>query len=209
MSGAAEIDAAEIGGLRQEITSRIGLMNAIVALELAALGTGLSVLRESTHVLAGLAIISSFLWLLWMDQSLSTFKIAAYLAIELGPRLEEGAGRPTLRWELFLRQVEAGGTASVGALYRHAPPPGACGISRTIRADWYVTLLFGGTSPVMVLLYVLDSLRHHTATAALTVFCAAAALIWLVAISRFRDFVQNSKAIDAAIRNAAPARSTR
>lgn len=70
------LGAAELHELRHEITTHFTLSNALVAVELAACGTGISVLNRSAFFLAGLALISSFLWVLWIDHSLQTHKIA-------------------------------------------------------------------------------------------------------------------------------------
>jgi hypothetical protein len=192
------IDAAEVAGLRQEITTRVSLMNALVALELAAVGTGLTISGHSVHVLAGLAAISSFLWLLWIDQSISTYKLAAYLAIELAPGLSELAGRPLLGWEYFLRRVEAGGAASGRALYprtRHSRAQ----TTRAVRADLYVPLLFGGTPPVLLTLYVVSAVHHRAAAVAIALACLLGTALWVFALVRFKDFVRNTKVLDQAV----------
>jgi len=62
-------EIAEFEGLRQEIGIRITISYTLVALELAALGTGLSLAGKTTQVLGGLAAISSLLWLYWIDNS--------------------------------------------------------------------------------------------------------------------------------------------
>jgi hypothetical protein len=198
MAEAVELDAAEIQSLRQEITTRIGLMQAIVAIELAAVGTGLTILHDYAHVLAGLAAISSFLWLLWIDQSISTYKIAAYLAIEVAPRMQEITARRTLGWEAFLRRVESGGQESVHALYQGAPPPSG-GIVRSIRADWYVPLLFGAAPPLLLTLYIKASSGIEASMWLIGLASLIGGLLWLFTISRFIDFVRNTKVIDKAI----------
>jgi hypothetical protein len=196
-----ELDIAEIQSLRQEITARIGLMNAVVALELAAAGTGFGLLDRWTHVLAALAAISSFLWLLWIDQSLSTYKIAAYLAIDVVPRMREYASRPLLNWEYFLRSVEAGGARSARALYRGQAPRHA-GIVRNMRADLYMPLLFGATPPILLTLYVLAGVRNDVEWSTIAIGTAFGALMWIFTLTRFFDFLHNTRILDAAIRAA-------
>jgi hypothetical protein len=197
MTTYVDVDVAEIETLRQEITTRIGLMNAVIALELAAVGTGLTILNESAHVLAGLAATSSLLWLLWMDQSMCTYKIAAYLSVEMAPRLQDLAGRRLLVWESFLRNVEAGGRRSVEALFPGSPLS-TPGIVRMIRADWYVPLLFGSAPPLLLGAYVRASLDEMSALV-IGLVCFVGALLWLVVVTRFVDFVRNTKIIDKAI----------
>lgn len=198
MTDYKDADVAEVQSLRGEITARIGLMNALVGIELAAVGTALTVLPDSsTHVLAGLAAISSFLWLLWMDQTASIYKIAAYLAIEMAPRLESSSGRRALRWEKFLRSVEAGGQEAANALFRGSPPPSSS-VVRHIRADWYVPLLFGLTPPLLLTLYVKADV-HRADPAIMGLACLAGAVLWIFAVTRFAKFVGITKVIDEAI----------
>ncbi|MFC6881389.1 MULTISPECIES: hypothetical protein [Actinomadura] len=193
-----EVEVAELQSLRQEITTRIGLMNAIVALELAAVGTGLTVLHESTHVLAGLAAISSFLWLLWMDQCLSSYKIAAYLSVELAPRLRALTGHRVLGWENFLRRVEAGRATSARTLFGPSAPR-ARGLIRTIRSDWYVPLLFGAAPPGLLLLYAMTAHDHRLGVAPTAVGCVLAGGMWAIAFVRFWIFIRSTKILDRAI----------
>jgi hypothetical protein len=70
-------------------TCRLASAAALLAGHQAGHDSSLAVIGKSAVVLAVLAAISSFLWLLWTDRSLSILKIAAYLGIELAPRLTE------------------------------------------------------------------------------------------------------------------------
>jgi len=187
------LDAAELAALRQEITSHFTLSSTLVAVELAALGAGLSVLDSSTHILAGLAAISSFLWLLWLDHSGQILKIAAYLALELAPRMSTQLGRPVLVWEVFLRRLNAGGTAAAGALHGRAPLMSRS-IVRPLRAEWYSPLLFGAAPPLLLSLYVTAGLQAGKEPVVVWTAAATAALLWAFAVSRFIDFMHNAKA---------------
>ncbi|WP_019631440.1 hypothetical protein [Actinomadura atramentaria] len=198
MAEPPDIDVAEIQSLRQEITARIGFMNAIIGLELAAAGTGLTLLHQSGHVLGALAAVSSFLWLLWMDQCLSSYKIAAYLAVDLAPRLSAAAGRPVLGWETFLRRVESGRAASARAL-SGAGAPRAAGLIRAVRSDWYVPLLFAAVPLGLLGFYTAAMHDHRVGTSAGTVIAAFAGAMWLLALIRFADFVRSTHVLDRAI----------
>lgn len=79
------LDVAELQALRQEIASHFTLSTTLMALELAAFGSSLSLVDKSTYILPVLAVISSFLWLLWIDHSTQILKIAAYISIDLAP----------------------------------------------------------------------------------------------------------------------------
>lgn len=200
----ADLDSAEAQCLRQEITTRITLMNAVIALEAAALGAGLSFISKPSYILAALAASSSFLWLLWMDQSIYTYKIAAYLAVELAPRLSQLAQRPVLGWERFLRCLEANSEISRRALY---PDPDIDG--RPLRfsgrhAEWYVPLLFAVTSPLLLFLYVVDT--RDSLTRVLPA-CMAAGTLWAYTVIRFTLLSLDIKVINDAILAATPRQS--
>jgi hypothetical protein len=190
-------DVAEVQALRQEITTRVTLSSTLVALELATVGTGVTLLDRSTHVLAGLAMLSSFLWLLWIDHSLQVLKIAAYLAVDLGSRMSEHTGRAVLGWEGFLRRLNSGGQESAQALYRGSPPSGTK-IVRALPVDWYSPLLFGVAPPLLLTLYVVANVRSQP-TALVWLSCGVGVLLWSYTISRFIDFAHNKGVIDRAI----------
>jgi hypothetical protein len=127
------IDLAEFQKLRDEITSRMQLQTTIVGAQLAVLGTGLSLLTTSPEILLGLAAISSFLWLLWLDHAEQVHKVGLYIGSTLAPRLRQV--RPgALGWERFLRHLD------------REHPEGR-------RVGNYVAVLFGGSSAFLLTTY--------------------------------------------------------
>src|SRR5437588_7315204 len=96
---------AEFGAVRDEINLRTQLGVTIVGFDLAALGTGLSLVSSTPTVALALAAVSAYLWALWMDQAIQVWKLAAYAALQLRPR----AGAGMLQWEAFLRVLDEGG----------------------------------------------------------------------------------------------------
>lgn len=191
-----EIANAEAQGLRQEITTRITLMNAIIALELAALGAGLTIISKPNYVLAALGAASSFLWLQWMEQSLYTYKLAAYLTVQLAPWLSQMAGHQVLGWETFLRRLESNGEQSHRALY-----PGPAGHGRHLvhsgrYGEWYISLLFAGTPPLLLALYVADT---GDSLARVLPICLAVGLMWIYTIIRYTLLIHDIKVLNEAI----------
>lgn len=191
-----EFDSAEVQCLRQEITTRITLMHAIIALELAVLGVGLTAIAKPTYVMAALAAASSFLWLLWMDQSLYTYKVAAYLSVELAPQLSQLARRPVLGWETFLRRIEASGQKSSRALY-----PGAAGRGRRLlysgrHAEWHVPLIFAVTPPLLLAIFVVDT---RDSLMQVLAACLTAGLLWAFTIIRFALLIHDINVLNNAI----------
>ena len=190
------IAVSEVQCLRQEITTRITLMNAIVALELTALGGGLAIIGRPTYVLAALAAASSFLWLQWMEQSLYTYKIAAYLAVELAPLLSQLAGHPVLGWEEFLRRIEGNGERSRRALYPGPVRRGRRLVHSGRYGEWYVPLLFAFTPPLLLTLYAADT---RDSLARLLPACAAVGVMWLYTIISFVLIMRDIKVLNHAI----------
>jgi hypothetical protein len=192
------LDVAELQALRQEITSHFTLSTTLMPLELAAFGSSLSLVDKSTYILPTLAVISSFLWLPWIDHSTQILKIAAYIAVELAPRMSQYLGRPVLDWEIFLRRIDSGGETSAKVLYGISSPPRTA-VVRPLRPEWYTPLLFGIAPPLLLILYAAANLHGGTTTMVVWSACVIGAAFWAFTISRFIDFVRNSKIIDRAI----------
>jgi RsiW-degrading membrane proteinase PrsW (M82 family) len=70
---------------------------------------------------------------------------------------------------------------------------------RSVRADWYVPLLFGATPPLLLTLYVVAGRHGDANLVEISLACLIGGLIWLFAVSRFVDFIHNVKIIDQAI----------
>ena len=171
---ARDIDLAEFQKLRDEIMARTQLVNTIVGLELAAFGAAISAFTNVPDVLVGLAAVSSFLWLLWLDHAEQVQKIAAYIALRLRPRLEAG-GDEVLRWETYMRELD-----------REQKMP------HTQAVGKYIAGLFAGAPVVLLSTYGLvvsarfedGSLRQVGRYVAL----AVAAALWLVTLRQYRVF---------------------
>jgi len=99
------VDLSEYEQLRNEINNRTQLSAGSIALQLAALGAGLSVLKDFPDVVVALAMVSSFLWLLWIDHTSQIYKIAASIGLRLAPRLRE-RNLELLGWEHFMRTLD-------------------------------------------------------------------------------------------------------
>ena len=116
MSGIHDVDLAEFDRLRTEIDSRTTLSNQLISYQLTALGAGIAVFDKYPDVLLGLAAVSTFLWLFWIDHTTQIYKLAAYLELRLAPRLRKD-GVDLLSWERFLRRVDTGGATAERELY--------------------------------------------------------------------------------------------
>jgi hypothetical protein len=157
------IDIAEFEALRQEINSRLNVSYSLLALELAALGAGISVADKFPQALSGLAIVSSLLWLYWTDNSVQIQRIGAYIALDLAPRINEREDREVLRWEAFMRRLIRGGQDAAALLFGDSPPAGRV-IPAAFGTDWFTAALFGGSPPLLILLYAFGD-SHDSAGA--------------------------------------------
>ncbi len=184
-------EIAEFEGLRQEINNRITISFTLIALELAALGVGLSLVTRITQALVGLAAVSSILWLYWIDNSLQLQRLGLYIAISLGPRMSAIEGRPVLGWEIFFRKLHKGGRAADQLLFgtELAPDDKGVGLRAAGSADWYTMVLFGGSAPLLSSLYIGASFKSSTGDDALVwVAAVAVLLVWAYAVSRLVNF---------------------
>ncbi|MFC5184898.1 hypothetical protein [Actinomadura harenae] len=198
------IKLGEFQALRQEITNRLTISYTILALGLAAFGTGFSVANRSSHVLAALSGISALLWLYWIDNSLSIHRIAAYIAVVLAPSLGT-RDADALSWEMFFRNVCVGGDRADLVLFKNSQANRTGRIRPAQSADWYATILFGGAPPVLLSLYV-GANAHHGSPPGLTVWAAAVvcAAIWAYAVRAFVRLVQERTVFRLAILSSRP-----
>jgi hypothetical protein len=208
---ARTIALAEYDTMRSEINNRTTLAYALISLELAAVGAGVSVLGKLPDVLLGLAAVSSFLWLFWVDHAGAVYKLASYIALELAPKLSTAAGEPMLGWEYFLRRLNKDRDTARAALYGSGATDQPAYIQSTTAADRYTMLLFGGSAPLFIVGYLVTILGedHHRSALVIWLSAAAVTVLWLFALSRFLGFRRTVENIGAAIlARGAPAPST-
>jgi hypothetical protein len=169
-----DVDLAEFQKLRDEIMARTQLVNTLVGVELAAVGTGISSFTSIPDVLIGLAAVSSFLWLLWLDHAEQVQKIAAYIALRLRPRLTVGSDQ-VLRWETYMRQLD-----------REPKMPHTQAVSN------YIAGLFAGGPLVLLTIYgLVVSDRFEDGSfpqVARFVGLGVAVLLWVVTLRQYRVF---------------------
>jgi hypothetical protein len=174
----ADAHLREYETLRQEINNRTTISYTLIALDLAALGGGLSVVNKSKAILVALAAISSLLWLYWTDHAAQVRRIAAYIAIDLAPKISAAIGEPALQWEVFLRRLTAGGTSAREVLFGPTQLFRERDFRRIVSSDWYTTLLFGGSPLLLLGLYVVANINAGPSTV-IEVGIATAATMWL------------------------------
>ncbi|WP_119729212.1 hypothetical protein [Thermomonospora amylolytica] len=195
-----EVDLVEFENLRHEINNRTNLAYALITLQLAALGAGLTAIVEYPDILLGLAAVSSFLWLFWVDHAGQVYKIASYIALELGPQLSRVPDRPVLRWEHFLRRIDSSRDSARMVLYRDSPPATDVYVQKSTSADTYSMLLFGCAPPLMIAGYVVTMLVNRDRPIGLVILLACVVtLLWLYAVQRFRKFRRTVTTIGKAI----------
>jgi hypothetical protein len=183
---------AEYDSLRSEINNRTTLAYALISLELAAIGVGLSVITKLPDVLLGLAAVSCFLWLFWIDHAGAVYKLASYIALELAPKLSDAAGQPMLGWEYFLRRINKDRDTARETLYGDRATDQPAYIQSTTAADRYTMLLFGVPPPIFIVGYLVTILgrEHHRSTLVIWLSASAVALLWLFAVFRFLGFLK-------------------
>jgi hypothetical protein len=221
MSDAETVALAEFDKLRAEINNRTTLSNQLLSYELTALGAGIAIFDKFPDVLLGLAAISTFLWLFWIDHTTQIYKIAAYLELKVAPRLRD-RDQDLLSWERFLRRLDAGGASAEHELY-------GTSTGRRLRiqgTEWigvYTAALLGFSPIVLLAIYTLPRLRPfwhangwaapinlHLADALRLATEIGVVFIWVFAWRQFRAFARMRNIIRDAILAAgsAPARTT-
>ncbi|SNS13591.1 hypothetical protein SAMN06893096_102176 [Geodermatophilus pulveris] len=200
MASPLEAHVKEYEQLRQEILARINLAYALIALDLTVLGAGLTVFDTLPDVVAGLAVASSFLWLIFIDHAAQVYKLAAYIALWLAPEIRTAAPG-SLRWEEFLRQVDQGGAKTAHALFGRQDAPQPVGWIKSGGPSPFLAALFGGSPPVLLAAYAASSgLSGSLGEQAVRGGVLFASLgFWLLAMSRYRSFRWTVKYINEAI----------
>lgn len=191
---------AEFSAVRDEINMRTQLGVTIVGFDLAALGTGLSLVAKTPSVALALAVVSACLWMLWLDQAIQVWKLAAYAALRLAPR----AGPGVLQWESFLRDLDEGGTDAT-TLIRPGQPGDVRVVPRlrTRNIGFYISILLGGTPVVLVIGFLISKQADHSA-AAIWLELVLAAAVWANSTRLYLSFRKLSQTLDDAIRQAPP-----
>lgn len=195
------VHLAEFDRLREEIDNRTQLSTNLVIAELTAFGAGISFFDKVPDVLVGLALVSSYLWLLWLDHTEQIYKIAAYIGCRLAPRMR--AGEEALGWEHFLRVLDAGGVAATEALFGVSAERREVEVQPTRNVGRYIMLLFGVSPPALLLLYLLPFERGPAGMLEETLRFAAVLLalaLWAYACRQYRRFRRTITTIDDALR---------
>lgn len=184
------VEIAEFESLRQEINTRLTVSYTLLALDLAALGAGLSVAEKNSHVLGGLAVLAGVMWLFWAQNSSMIQSLGVYIALDLGPRMSSAVGRPVLGWEVFLRRLLVGGASASELLFGDDSYANSRGLRWVAGSDWYTTVLFGGSSPVLLAAYIWIN-RHASAEAWVLVglIGSLGVAVWLYGAISFNRFM--------------------
>lgn len=199
-SPGVDVDLAEYDRLRQEVDNRTQIANGLVGLELTALGVGLASAGSLPEVIIGLAVVSAFLWMLWVDHAGQIWKIAAYTGIDLGSRLRR-SHPDALGWERFLRRLDRGGDEARRVL---GLPAGARALAmpKTSNVGLYISLIFGGSPLVLLavsLISLFDDDMDGVGRGVRVAAIAGALVVWVLALRAFRQFRRLAATIDAAI----------
>lgn len=182
MSIEAELHKSEYEALRQETNTHQNFANAIIGLELTSLGLGISLGNKSPYVLAGLAIVTTMLWLSYLDHLTGMFRIAIYTALVLRPRLSELAEQPVLSWEVYMRRMRATPMEEPGV-----------GVSLVVPAErlkepslglTYVSIFFAVTPPTFTCMYIYDTVSRSQVSAVMAVVALVTLIFWIFAIVR-------------------------
>jgi hypothetical protein len=186
----------EFEAARSEIDLRTQLGLTIIGLDLAALGTGLSLVSKTPSIVVALAAVSAYLWSLWLDQASQVWKLAAYIALRIQPR----AGPGMLEWEPFLRTLDEGGSVAQKMIFSESAEtlPDVPRL-RTRNIGFYISMLLGGTPVLLVGSYLVSEPLEH-ASAAIWIALGLATVVWLNSLRLYGDFRALAGALDEAIR---------
>jgi hypothetical protein len=186
---AISVYLAEYESLRREIEMRATLSSSLVALELSALGIGLVAATNLIDLYAGLAFLSTILWLFWLDHTEQIWKLACYISLELRPLLV-AAAPGSLGWERFLRSLDS----------RRV-------VRSTKNAAFYISLLFASMPPILGGIFVAAALHSPLQSglplAGRLLVAVVIYAFWIYALLQFRIFSASRNQMDAWIQDPA------
>jgi hypothetical protein len=112
---------AEFSQLRNEIVMRTQLQAGIFALNITAVASATSIVITTEGVDPALLLVnvflSSLLGISWINHASSIERLALYIGVQLGPRIQYHSQEPlVLRWEGFYRALRAGRTEVLSGL---------------------------------------------------------------------------------------------
>ena len=138
--------------LREEIANRTRISNVLQVAALAGLGTAAPIILSVPDLAPAVAFFVSVLWLQWLDHTEQIHKIATYIDLRIKPvvQTEEPAA---LGWEVFLRELDAGGARAARALFGDRTDPARRTLRRGFLVILYNDLLFGLVPPGLLVGY--------------------------------------------------------
>ena len=198
---ATAVYVAEYQKLREEINSRLTVCHGLVVADLAALGAGISVARSFPLVLIALAVVSALLWLIWLGQVTQMILIAAYIALELRPQLEEVCQRSVLRWESYWRQPTPKQSIDSEPHYGDSNREKTGVLKASLYRDGvHTSMLLGGITPALLTIevFVNPHARFNSFSWQVTAVGCGLAL-WLYTLSAAISVLRTSVVINAII----------
>lgn len=194
MVESSDIHKAEYEQLSQEGRLHHSTASTIVSLEIAALGVGIPAASSYPYVLLALSVVTSLLWLRYLDHILGIFRVAAYVALVLRPVLSSIVDEQVLQWEQFLRQFRSGTfkvTKADGTTYFLQPEK----FREPTLGVTYTSVLFGAAPPVLIVSFLfLAQLPNPGAIVSSCIGMASSVALWSFSLLRLR---YTSKLIDS------------
>jgi hypothetical protein len=148
-----DLDLEEYRQLRTEIHNRQTMSSWLTIYVLAAFGAGAAaaaaqptLMVHNSEILLGPALATTCFWLLWIDHSVQTFKIAYYVTIRLVPRLQERSPGVT-HWEKFIRKFDTGTLPKTEQLWWARR-------NRTRASMTYTAIFLGGSALAFILIHL-------------------------------------------------------
>jgi hypothetical protein len=155
---AVPVYLAEYQSLRSEALTHFTFANALIGLQVAAIGVGITVVRSLPVLAAGLAALTSVIWLSYLDHITSIHRIALYVGTELRYRLESATGKPCLEWEHWLRGLRSTGVQLSTTMDRVEERGTEPRLGLT-----YPSWFFGGTATLLLAYFFYKCIRYHGA----------------------------------------------
>jgi hypothetical protein len=192
------VHVAEYQALRQEVNNRQTISNALIAADLTAFGVGVSATHQYTGVVVALAVVSSLIWLFWLMQTMQIYRIAAYVALELRPRLVSLCRSDLLGWESYVRRLTQDRNTAAMALFNRPYEKGMKRIARNVDGV-YVSMLLGGATPLILAAIALADYHQKGSELLWRIAFVSSLLLWAYALYKAVTVMRSTRIISRRI----------
>jgi hypothetical protein len=150
------IHIAEYNCLRSEAMHHFTFANALIGLEVTAIGLGVATADKAPAIFACFSALTVIVWLSYMDHIASIHRIALYIGTILRTSIQDTTNTAALRWEHWLRNLRSSGVTASHSGRNVVERGGEPRLGLT-----YPSIFYGGTAATFLGCFVYKMSADH------------------------------------------------